>query len=283
LRRPSGGGTTKYLVDELNPTGYLQVMDEVSGERVQVRYTFGNMLVSQTRTGNDVPTTSFYGHDSLGSIFLLTDAGGVETDTYTYDAWGNLIGRAGSASNSHLFAGEDFDPDVGLVNLRARQYRPETGRFLTVDPATGLRRRPITFNRYLYANGNPVLFVDPSGRGGDLAVYSILSNVAVATAATLRIVVIPVAVGAFIVLAASIADVNAGSTPILDDLEKDFGEHPNYDRCISKIRADVRAAIKAVLDLFGADTASFDQEVRDIYKDAYRAMQKCLANGGPGN
>ena len=44
-----GGVTTQYLVDDLNPTGYLQVMDEVSGGAVQVRYTFGNMLVSQTR------------------------------------------------------------------------------------------------------------------------------------------------------------------------------------------------------------------------------------------
>ena len=30
--------------------------------------------------------------------------------------------------------GEELDPDLGLVNLRARQYRPETGRFVTIDP-----------------------------------------------------------------------------------------------------------------------------------------------------
>ena len=44
-----GGVTTKYLVDDLNPTGYLQVLEEVSGGAVQTRYTFGSSLVSQTR------------------------------------------------------------------------------------------------------------------------------------------------------------------------------------------------------------------------------------------
>ena len=65
-----GGVTTQYLVDDLNPTGYLQVMDEVSGGAVQVRYTFGNMLVSQTRSPSTSPSTSFYGYDAHGNISL---------------------------------------------------------------------------------------------------------------------------------------------------------------------------------------------------------------------
>ncbi len=58
VAKTAGGVSTKYLVDELNPTGYLQVMDEASGGTVQVRYTFGNMLVSQTRTPSTSPATS---------------------------------------------------------------------------------------------------------------------------------------------------------------------------------------------------------------------------------
>ena len=59
VAKTAGGVTTKYLVDDLNPTGYLQVMDEVSGGAVQVRYTFGNMLVSQTRNPSDVTCHEF--------------------------------------------------------------------------------------------------------------------------------------------------------------------------------------------------------------------------------
>jgi hypothetical protein len=45
-----GGVTTQYLVDDLNPTGYLQVLEEVSGGAVQTRYTYGtNLLDTSTK------------------------------------------------------------------------------------------------------------------------------------------------------------------------------------------------------------------------------------------
>jgi RHS repeat-associated protein len=47
----------------------------------------------------------------------------------------------------------------GLIHMRARYYSVETRRFLNADPigfAGGL-------NWYAYANGNPVMFSDPSG------------------------------------------------------------------------------------------------------------------------
>jgi YD repeat-containing protein len=98
-----GGATTKYLVDDLNPTGYLQVIDEVSGGAVQVRYTFGNMLVSQTRTPSGSPSTSFYGYDAHGNTAFLADATGTVTDTYDYDAWGNVIAVTGTTANSRFY------------------------------------------------------------------------------------------------------------------------------------------------------------------------------------
>ena len=164
VAKTAGGVTTKYLVDDLNPTGYLQVMDEVSAGAVQVRYTFGNMLVSQTRTPNMSPATSLYGYDAHGNVAFLTDMTGAETDTYTYDAWGNLVASTGSTPNGRLCAGEEFDRDIGLINLRARQYEPATGRFLTLDPLTYGRRQPSRENVYLYGAADPVNRLDPSGR-----------------------------------------------------------------------------------------------------------------------
>jgi RHS repeat-associated protein len=164
VAKTAGGGTTKYLVDDLNPTGYLQVMDEVSGGAVQVRYTFGNMLVSQTRNPSTSPATSFYGYDAHGNIAFLTDATGTETDSYTYDAWGHLVGRTGSTFNTRLFVGEELDLDLGLINLRNRYYNEEQGRFLTVDTFDGGRSRsPLSLNRYLYASADPSNKKDPQG------------------------------------------------------------------------------------------------------------------------
>jgi RHS repeat-associated protein len=166
------GVTTKYLVDELNPTGYLQVMDEVSGGAVQVRYTFGNMLVSQTRTPNASPSTSFYGYDAHGNVAFLTDVTGASTDRYTYDSWGNVLFVSGSTPNTRLYDGEELDPDLGLVNLRARQYRPVTGRFMTADSVPGQDTDPTSFNRYLFSSDDPVLRIDPTGH--DAVSYGII-------------------------------------------------------------------------------------------------------------
>ena len=172
------GVTTKYLADDLNPTGYLQVMDEVSGGAVQVRYTYGNMLVSQTSHPGTSPATSFYGYDAHGNIAFLTDGSGTVTDTYTYDAWGNLLASAGTTPNTRLFAGDEVDPDSGLINLRARQYQAGTGRFLTTDPMMGDPglvfdpASPVLLNSYLYTSGDPINNWDPAGLT-TLAEYSI--------------------------------------------------------------------------------------------------------------
>jgi len=43
-----GGATTQYLVDDLNPTGYAQVVEELTGSAVTRRYTYGLQRISQT-------------------------------------------------------------------------------------------------------------------------------------------------------------------------------------------------------------------------------------------
>jgi len=163
VAKSAGGVTTQYLVDELNPTGYLQVLEEVVGGAVQTRYTYGSRIVSQTRDVSATPSTTYYGYDAHGNITFLTDAAGSVTDSYDYDAWGLLIARTGSTPNSRLYAGEELDSELGLLNLRARQYRADTGRFLTIDPVEGVQNQPITFDRYLYGNGDPVINFDPNG------------------------------------------------------------------------------------------------------------------------
>jgi RHS repeat-associated protein len=94
---------------------------------------------------------------------MLTDSTGAVTDTYDYDAFGNLINTTGSTPNVYLYRGEQFDPDLGLYYLRARYYNPVTGRFLTRDPGAGRISVPATLHKYLYAAGDPVNQLDPTG------------------------------------------------------------------------------------------------------------------------
>jgi RHS repeat-associated protein len=98
-----------------------------------------------------------------GSVRYLTSATGAVTDTYDYDAFDNLISSSGSTPNNYLFAGEQFDPALGIYYNRARYYDQRIGRFWTMDTYEGRDDQPILLHKYTFANLNPTNFRDPSG------------------------------------------------------------------------------------------------------------------------
>jgi RHS repeat-associated protein len=108
-------------------------------------------------------TVSFYGYDGHGSVRQLTNSAGSVTDSYDYDAFGNLINSTGSTPNNYLFAGEQYDPALGLYYNRARYLNTATGRFWSMDEWEGYSNDPRSLHKYLYASGNPIDRVDPSG------------------------------------------------------------------------------------------------------------------------
>lgn len=85
--------------------------------------------------------------------------------TYDYDAFGNSVSTSGNTPNEFLYRGEMYDSDLGLYYLRARYMNPLTGRFMSRDPKPGSLVDPKTLHNYLYADGDPVNAIDPSGRG----------------------------------------------------------------------------------------------------------------------
>ena len=160
------GLTTFYLVDDLNPTGSPQVLEELASLNGQPaslvrRYIYGQGLISQEQAGPSGWSSSFYGYDTHGSVRFLTDPAGAVTDQYHYDAFGNLLSQTGSTPNSYLFSGEQFDTDLGLYYLRARYYHPGSGRFWSSDSFAGSPGS--TLHPYLYCANNPVNRLDPSG------------------------------------------------------------------------------------------------------------------------
>jgi RHS repeat-associated protein len=161
----ANGVTTQYLVDDLNPTGYAQVVEEVVNGAVERQYTYGLQRISENQHINNAWTPSFYGYDGFGSVRQLTNSSAAITDTYNYDAFGNLLNSTGTTPNNYLYSGEQFDSDLGLYYLRARYMNPLTGRFMSRDPEDGNPFDEVTLHKYLYAGSNPVSYVDPSGRG----------------------------------------------------------------------------------------------------------------------
>jgi RHS repeat-associated protein len=107
--------------------------------------------------------------------------------TYDYDAFGNLIHSTGSTPNNYLFAGEQFDPDLGLYYNRARYLSTSTGRFWSMDAYEGFAQEPQSLHKYLYTAGDPVNHADPSGRDFDLGSLQV-AGAAFTTLATTALV-----------------------------------------------------------------------------------------------
>lgn len=108
---------------------------------------------------NDV---SYYLYDGLGSTRALADEAGEITDSYEYSAYGNELNQSGTTANTYRYTGEQLDEETGLYYLRARYLDPVTG-FTQLDTYQGRMQEPVTLHKYLYANGSPGMFTDPSG------------------------------------------------------------------------------------------------------------------------
>ena len=60
-----------------------------------------------------------------------------------------------------------------LYHLRARDYDPKTGCFISMDEHPGSQSIPLTLNKYLYGNADPVNHMDP---GGDFGLISVSAS-----------------------------------------------------------------------------------------------------------
>ena len=152
-------GSTKYLNDKLNPTGYSQVFVEATGSTKKA-FTCGHDLISQ-HSGSTLLTMLY---DGLGSVRGVLNANGTIDGNvaFCYDAFGNTIGTAPTATD-YRYAGERLDTTTGWYYLRQRYYDPKVGRFNRLDPFWGNASDPQSLHKYTYCHGDPVNHVDPSG------------------------------------------------------------------------------------------------------------------------
>lgn len=143
------GTTTSHIWDGTNIAG------DVTGGTV-TKYIRGLQLISSKQGSNE----SFYTYNGHGDVVQLTNGTGAITKQYSYDAFGVETDKAENDTNPFRYCGEYYDTEIDSIYLRARYYRPTTGRFITEDPVKdGL-------NWYSYCAGNPVMFIDPSGLWG---------------------------------------------------------------------------------------------------------------------
>ncbi len=134
---------------------------------VVTKYVYGRGLIGE-EVNNAFKTYHF---DCRGSTIAITDANCSITDTFRYDTYGKLIERTGESVVIFGYNGRDgvVTDKNGLIYMRARYYSPETRRFVNADIVAGKISNAVTLNRFAYANGNPVSYVDPFGLSAERA------------------------------------------------------------------------------------------------------------------
>jgi RHS repeat-associated protein len=136
---------------------YLSFSDAVIGVRFE--------------TASETITTRYFHSDHLGSIAVITDEGGNVVERDSYDAWGKRRFATGAddptgsitSLTTRGFTDQEELAVVGLVDLNARVYDPQLGKFTSVDPFIGNWRDSQTLNAYSYGRNNPLVYKDPSG------------------------------------------------------------------------------------------------------------------------
>jgi len=166
----AGNTTTTFYLGK----SYQQVKS--SGGLVEDKYfiSAGSATVLITKRSTNSNDVRYLLKDHIGSTEVITDAAGVLVSggNQSFDAWGKR--RQGNWTDASLtspiisltsqgFTGHEMDDGVGLINMNARMYDAEIGRFLSADTIIQFPGSTQGYNRYTYVNNNPLSFTDPTG------------------------------------------------------------------------------------------------------------------------
>jgi RHS repeat-associated protein len=120
------------------------------------------------------PTTGmyFYHYDHLGNVIMMTDGHGNVVSGGSSGGKSNIVYKpygeidreksTGPDITRYKYTGQEEDKETGLYYYKARYYDPTIGRFLQADSLVDTQRN-FGMNRYVYADGNPIRWVDSDG------------------------------------------------------------------------------------------------------------------------
>jgi RHS repeat-associated protein len=110
-------------------------------------------------------TTAYYELDLAGNVRGLRASGGASLGGYRYSAFGQTLEDTTSINQPLRWKARWFSNVAGgTYDMRARQWSPELGVFLTVDEFDWHSRRTTLWG---WPGQSPARYRDPSGRGPD--------------------------------------------------------------------------------------------------------------------
>lgn len=169
------GKMTSFSYDGLGRRTAITSVPAGGGASVTMSYIWCGNKVCQARSGSNVDVREYYtegeflpgspaqkyyyGTDQISStrrVFATTTS----APAYDYDVYGNSTAAAPLVTDFG-FSGLFYNADSGLYLTNYRAYNPAIGRWLSREPL-GEMANPLG-NLYGYADGNPLIYRDPSG------------------------------------------------------------------------------------------------------------------------
>jgi len=168
----SGGGLLSWLRRRgcrrglgeyaLRARGHAATIDQGSSIMNFMKYVVVLLLVCVATVAR-AGAHHYYYTDPQGTVLAKADSSGTIVATYDYAPYGTAVASMSPAPNGPGYTGHVNDPESELVYMQARYYDPGMGRFVSVDPVGPSPGGFFHFNRYDYANNNPIANVDPDG------------------------------------------------------------------------------------------------------------------------
>ncbi|AEA43723.1 RHS repeat-associated core domain protein [Fluviicola taffensis DSM 16823] len=158
-----GGGRS---VKEISPTDREYYIDQVILDQN------GTVKSYQTASGYATPngsTASYFYQvkDWLGSQHITLNAAGTIQNAMDYYPYGKVLPNRNTFATNHegyryQYTGHERDGETNYQYHGARYYDEDLARYMSVDPWADKYPAWSTYN---YVMGNPIKFIDPTGKG----------------------------------------------------------------------------------------------------------------------
>ena len=151
-------GLRHSIGDKVHVWDGANIVADVDGNNVIVYIRGINLIYA------DDGDKTYYHFNAHSDVVALTDESGNKTKSYSYSAFGVEYNESTLDDNPFRYCGEYYDKETKTIDLRARYYDANQGRFTQQDSWEFANAEiPLSLNLYTYCWNNPVIYADYSG------------------------------------------------------------------------------------------------------------------------
>lgn len=166
LIKNSSGTTTPGITTPTKPV----IVNPVNGNQVFTNQVVGMVFVHSDHLGSVTMLTDGYGAVLIGgsspgkSHIIRLVSSSIRSCVSNHKPYGEIhrTDSAGPDVIKYKYTGQEEDRETGLYYYKARYYDAALGRFISAD-SMDFKNKPMGMNRYMYVDGNPVMYTDPTG------------------------------------------------------------------------------------------------------------------------